>query len=468
VNKRAPKKSQLAMMIVFAFSCFAILLYLWSTFGGPVPLRASGYEVKMDFAEATQLSDTADVRISGVSVGRVRKTVLEGDRTRATVEIKPQFAPLPKDTRAILRLKTLLGETYIELTPGNKATGALPDGAILPTSQIADTVELDEIQRALDAKTRNDLKLFLKGVSEGIAQRGTDINSMIGNLHPFADDTTDLLSTLDRQHQAVQKLVADTGSVFTALGQRQGELQGLIRSGDQVLATTAARNQDLADITRILPTTLEEAKPTLIALQGLTADAKPVVADLHPAARALEPTLNDAVALTPQLEGLFRDVDRVIAVSKTALPKTTEFVNAARPVFQVMVPTLEQAFPVVQYLSNYVPEVVQMGADLSAATNATATGANGAKIHYLRALTPFTAEGLVINGKRYGTNRHNPYWNPGALNKLLDGLEAIDCSNTGNFSPPGTNAPPCKVQKPLPFQGRNDAYTHVQADNFQK
>ena len=157
---------------------------------------------------------------------------------------------------------------------------------------------------------------------------------------------------LDRQHQVVQKLVADTGSVFTALGQRQGELQGLITSGDAVLAATARRNQDLADITRILPTTLQEARPTLAALQGLTRDAKPVVADLHPAARALGPTLTDAVALTPQLEGLFRDVDRVITVSKTALPKTTEFVNAARPLFQLLVPTLQQAFPVVQYLSH--------------------------------------------------------------------------------------------------------------------
>jgi ABC-type transporter Mla subunit MlaD len=464
VNKRALKKSQLAMMILFAFSCFAILLYLWSTFGGPVPLRAKGYEVQIDFAEATQLSDTADVRISGVSVGRVRKTVLHGDRTRATLEIKPEFAPLPKDTRAILRLKTLLGETYIELTPGSKATGSLPDGAQLPTSQVADTVELDEIQRALDAKTRADLKLFLKGLSEGVAQRGTDINNMLGNLHPFADDTNDLLATLDRQHAVVRQLVSDTGSVFTALGQRQGELQGLIRSGDQVLAATARRNQDLAEVTRILPTTLREARPTLAALQGLTRDATPVVRDLHPAARALGPTLSDAVALAPELEGLFRDVDRVITVSKTALPKATEFVNAARPLFQVLTPTLQQAFPVIQYLSKFTPEVVQMGANLSAATQGTSVGANGEQIHYLRALTPFTYEGLVVNGQRYGSNRHNPYFNPGALEKLADGLESIDCSNQNNFSPPGQNAPPCKVQTPLPFQGRNDGYTHVQAD----
>ena len=70
----------------------------------------------------------------------------------------------------------------------------------------------------------------------------------------------------------------------------------------------------------------------------------------------------------------------------------------------------------------------------------------------------------MTNAQRYGSNRHNPYFNPGALNKLLTGLESIDCSNVNNSSPPGANAPPCKVQTPLPFQGRHDAYTHVEAD----
>ena len=61
---------------------------------------------------------------------------------------------------------------------------------------------------------------------------------------------------------------------------------------------------------RILPTTLRELRPTLADLELLVDDATPVVRDLRPAARALGPTLTDAVALAPELEGLFRDVDR--------------------------------------------------------------------------------------------------------------------------------------------------------------
>ena len=33
------------------------------------------------------------------------------------------------DTRAMLRQKTLLGETYVELTPGTKASGWVKEGS---------------------------------------------------------------------------------------------------------------------------------------------------------------------------------------------------------------------------------------------------------------------------------------------------------------------------------------------------
>ena len=466
MNKRAPRKSELAVMVLFALSVFLILVYLWKTFGGPSPMTARQYEVQADFDEATQLADTADVRISGVSVGRVRRTVLHGDRTRVTMQIEPKYAPLPRDTRAILRLKTLLGETYVELTPGLKTSGFLPDGSLIDRGQVAPTVELDEVLRAVDLDTRKALQRFLKGMAAGLDDRGTDLNAALGNLEPVAGQTNDLLTVLDSQRGAVQRLVADTGVVFDALGQRRGELRGLITAGDRVLRSTARRNADLAETVRILPTTLRELRPTLIELELLVGDATPVVRDLRPAARALGPTLTDAVALAPELEGLFGDVDRLIDVSETALPAATAFVDAARPVFRVLDPTLAELKPVVDFLGPYKRELVTMWANIAASNQGSLVGANGARLHYIRALVPMTAEGLVASGQRYGTNRHNPYIAPGGLARLAsgEGYEAFDCSNAGNPSPPFQFAPPCTEQKPFTFQGRTQAFPHVRAE----
>src|ERR1700712_533516 len=136
MQKTPPTLPKLAVMVLFALSCFAIVLFTWRSFGGPSPLAAKHYTFHADFAEASQLSDTADVRISGVSVGRVNHTELHGQRTRATIQIDARYAPIPRDTRAILRQKTLLGETYVELSPGRRSSGILAAGGPLPNPQV--------------------------------------------------------------------------------------------------------------------------------------------------------------------------------------------------------------------------------------------------------------------------------------------------------------------------------------------
>jgi phospholipid/cholesterol/gamma-HCH transport system substrate-binding protein len=462
MQKTPPTLPKLAVMVVFALSCVAIVLFTWRSFGGPSPLAAKHYTFHADFAEASQLSDTADVRISGVSVGRVNHTELHGQRTRATIQIDARYAPIPRDTRAILRQKTLLGETYVDMTPGDPGSGSLPDGGQLPTAQIHPTVELDEITRSLDTGTRRDLQRVVAALGQATGTHGADLSDALGNLRPFTGETTQLLDVLDAQHSAVRRLVHDSGVVFGALGRRQGELTGLIRSGDRVLSTTARRNRDLAAAVRILPTTLAELRPTLLEVEKVTTHAAPVVHELRPAARALGPTLVDASALAPDLRGLFVDLDRTTTVARTALPSLTRIVNAAHPVFRILVPTLQQALPVVQYLGVYKEEVVTAFANLAAATEGAESPAAGQPpLHYIRALVPFTAEGLLVQDKRFGTNRHNPYMAPLEMNKLASGLDSFDCSNAGN---PGSGepAPPCRVQQPLLFQGRRTAYPHVE------
>ena len=78
--KQAPTFGRLMAMIVFALSCVAIVLYLWLTFGGPVPLRPESYRFEAKVREAATLPVEADVRVAGVSVGKVKRKELERGR----------------------------------------------------------------------------------------------------------------------------------------------------------------------------------------------------------------------------------------------------------------------------------------------------------------------------------------------------------------------------------------------------
>src|SRR5215211_1219085 len=282
-------------MAGFALSCFGLLLFLWLAFGGTIPLKPKGYRFTTSFSEATQLATEADVRISGVPVGKVKS--IEPDkktgRSIVVIELESRYAPLPSDARAILRQKTLLGETYVELTPGSPGAKPIPENGSVAQTQVSPTVELDEILRAFDPKTRRAWQTWMQAQAQGIDGYGQDINDALGNLGPFAEDTATLVDILNRQEGAVSRLISNSGVVFGALTERQGQLRSLIRNANRVFATTAARDEQLKESFIALPTFEDESRVTVRRLAQFATDTDPLVTQLRPAARELSPTLID-------------------------------------------------------------------------------------------------------------------------------------------------------------------------------
>src|SRR6476620_4475392 len=213
MQKSTPSLAQLLTMVVFALSCFGLLLFLWLSFGGAVPLKPKGYQVQVAFPEATTLATEADVRIAGVSVGKVRKLAVDhgANRTLATIELDSAYAPLHQDAHAILRQKTLLGETYVELTPGHGAKA--PEGGKLGDGQVSNTVQLDEIFDSLDPQTRKAFQGWQQELAKGIKGHGRDFNDALGTLPGFAADGNDVLAVLDSQQGALGRLVKNTAVV---------------------------------------------------------------------------------------------------------------------------------------------------------------------------------------------------------------------------------------------------------------
>ena len=303
--KQAPSVGRIVAMVAFTLSCFGILLFLWLSFGGSVPLRPDSYRLKVAFPEATQLAQEAEVRISGVPVGTVT-SVQPNEQTGLTdtvLEIDARYAPIPRDARGILRQKTLLGETYVELSPGSDESGTVADGGNLAQGQVSDTVELDEILRTFDPLTRSRFSTWLDQQGQAVRGNGEEISASLGNLTPFAEETDEVLATLRSQSGDTRRLVRDTGAVFEALTERQGQLRDLIVNSNRVWEVTARRNEQLADTFRVLPTFLRESRVTTRRLTRFAEDTDPLVTQLRPAARELSPTLIDLEALAPDLRG---------------------------------------------------------------------------------------------------------------------------------------------------------------------
>ena len=454
MQKQAPSIRAIAVMVLFVISVFAILLYIWKAFGGVTPLAANQYLVHADFDEANQLADTADVRISGVTVGKVIALKRYIGKTRATIELQPKYAPLPADSRAILRSKTLLGETYVALTPGSRNGPKIREGGPLADRNVASQIELDEILRAFDPSTRRALRRWTTQMAVSLHGRAEDLSDVLGNLAPTAQGGADLLSILDSQHAAVRRLIGDTGRVFATVGGRAGDVQTLISSGNRLFAATARRNRALSDTIRALPPFLAQTRSTLRTAQAAAGEAAPVIDALEPVARLLAPALTDTSALAPDAERLFRRADPVITSSATALPAATRLLRQARPLVDALLPVSEDLVPVTAYLHSQQDQLVAAQANVPSVLNGTAPGQGGEAINYLRAITFFSPEGFVGFPHRMRDNRRNPYLFNRGLDDLKPGsqIKSSDCDNAGNAQPvPYPDTPPaCVVQGPYP------------------
>src|SRR4029077_2533796 len=99
-----------------------------------------------------------------------------------------KYAPIRSNMHAILRQKTLLGETYVQLIPQSTTGPALPDNGRLPNSQVEQSVTLDGILQTFDPQTRRDFQIWQESLAEGINGRGEQINASFAHLEGFSDD----------------------------------------------------------------------------------------------------------------------------------------------------------------------------------------------------------------------------------------------------------------------------------------
>ena len=427
MNKQRPSALAIITMVAFTASCIGLLIFLWISFGGSLPFNAQGYRFSVEFNQATELASNAEVEIAGVKVGHVVSVKLDHKTglDRAVLEINRQYAPRPTDTRAILRQKTLLGETYVQLSAGDPKSAKLRDGGSLPRAQVAPTVQLDQILDTFNPKTRRAFETWMQQGGVALTNRGEQFNAALAQLYPFATNVDSVLAVLHRQGVATRTLLGDGGQVFSALSKSPAQLQGFVRNTNATFAATAARDQDLAATIQNFPALLRQARTTLDRVKGFAQNTKPLVDELHPAAIKLTPALQRLETLAPELKTLLTDVGPLSTAARTGLPSLRRFLTESIPFLSAVKPYLGNLVPVINYLNVYRKELAGFFANSAAATQAQAASGNGGNAHYLRLSSPINPEALATYQKRPSSNRSNPYTAPGGYTKLISGLETF-------------------------------------------
>ncbi|HLI39404.1 MAG TPA: MlaD family protein [Streptosporangiaceae bacterium] len=234
----------LPIFIGYAAASLAVLVYLFAHMGGSFAFQSS-YQVAADFTTANNLVPGDDVTISGVTVGRVASVQLVQGGARVHLQLREQYAPLYRDARAMIKIKNLLNESYVELYRGTAASGPLPQGGTIPASRTLTPVEVAQVLDVLNPDTRQQLASLIDNLGESVAGRGQDLNSMAGTLKTTSQSLDGIAHAIASQQANLGSLITSLSKVLATLAAWHTQLSGLVTNWNSVMQALAAHEQEL-------------------------------------------------------------------------------------------------------------------------------------------------------------------------------------------------------------------------------
>lgn len=443
MNRQVPTLGKLLTMVLFALSCFGLTLFLWLQFGGGVPFKAQGYRITTTFPEATQLSVEADIRIAGVGIGRVKKVTPGPDgRAIAELEVQRRFAPLPSGTKAMLRQKTLLGETYVSLTPPSRPSGrVIEEGGRIPNSDVGSTVELDEVFATFDPQTRRYFQQWMQDAGKGLDGQSGNAGRALVELQLLVNGLSKVTKTLNEQTLSLRAGLRDGRIALDAATSQQGALRDAIVQAERVFRQTGEQDTALTALVNRLPKFLAATKSGTNSIERFAVETGPAVERLQPTATALAPAARSLANVSPELRQLLTGVERVNDASIKGLPATETTLQSLPTILDGLDPFLKQLNPVVEYASLYSEDLMGAVGNLAAATEGAPSGESqkyrdGTNLHVVRGGVTLQSSGISASPRRFSTEQANAYRHPGWASRIGQGLaDAYSAQSCGTTVP---------------------------------
>ncbi|MGI8752640.1 MAG: MlaD family protein [Acidimicrobiales bacterium] len=291
----AASLSRLRTLAVAAFVIVGLLLFglLWAKSGGNIPLiTGHGYSFNAQFSNIENLAHASDVDMAGVPIGTVEGlNVAKGDVKVHMV--LHRNGPLHQGAQVQIQDKTLINETFVEITDGNGPK--LPTGSTLPLSAAKNFTSINTVFNAFPPPTQDAARQLLTSFNSATYGRAGDLNNLLGDLANVGAQGQTVFDVLAAQTSDLQALVRQTGTLMAVLDEGQGQIGDLATSADQVSKATASSQATLAQTVQQLPAVLTSAHNASGSIETLSAALSPIAINLQRAA----PTLNQALITLP-------------------------------------------------------------------------------------------------------------------------------------------------------------------------
>lgn len=260
----------------FVVITLGLLLWLAQSIGALGGKDGNRYYVTLNSA-AGLVKDNA-VKVAGVKVGSIESIEANGDEAYLTLLVDYDVE-LHDDAVALVRAKSLLGEKYLQVEPGNPEAPLLTAGSEI--ANIRSTFEVDEVLNALEPILGGEdsigaaLKPLLARIDGLVAKAaGEDGGEPIATREELGKMVDDISSTItsvseiaDQNKDGIHELITNTNAI---LGDPR--VDRIIGNLDRITTTTANR---LPGLLAKADRTLGRADSALAKVEAVTAEFTP-------------------------------------------------------------------------------------------------------------------------------------------------------------------------------------------------
>ncbi|XRQ06208.1 MCE family protein [Actinomadura welshii] len=235
-----------------------------------IPFIAGGTTRTAAFKEAAGLEPDEEVRIAGVKVGEVKDLELDGDKVKVTFRVD-DGVELGDRTEASIKIKTVLGAHYLELTPRGK--GEL--GRHIPVERTHVPFEvvpaISELSRRVGAIDVEQVAKSFEVLSQTFENSPEEVRASLQGLRRLSD-------TIASRDEELHELAGKAKDVSKLLADRNQDFAALVQDGDKVLRAVQAR-RDVIHQLLIRTVTLSQQVNALI--RENEQQLKPMLANLQ-------------------------------------------------------------------------------------------------------------------------------------------------------------------------------------------
>lgn len=244
-----------------------------------------------EFVSTSGLYKGDEVRVLGVSVGRITDIEPADDRVRVTMKIDDSI-DVPADAAAVVIAQSLVSARFVQLTPVYSGGPAIEDDATIPVERTASPVEWDQIKTELmrlsealgpeELDPQGSLGRFIDTAAENLEGNGETIRSTLRRLsdtmHTLSEGRTDLFSTI-RNLQTFVSVLSSSNEQIVQFGGRLASVSNVLAdSSDQLGVSLTDLGIAVGDVQRFV----QDNRAGLTESVERLADATEVLARKRP------------------------------------------------------------------------------------------------------------------------------------------------------------------------------------------